>query len=223
MNYKFGIKIAALLATFTGTSIGPTTLLPSDWLSSAYAQPPIVSPNQAQARATSNMLAPIVPPVVKKSDVMPWEVEPSRYRSAIDPSKQNRPALVSQAQLNPNTAWVPAAPAKAYAPQVQRAVANVQQTGAGVRQAVATAADTARSQVQPAAATLAAPAKAQIPAGYSAAGVPLYSGPNAFAQAAPAFAPGQAIANAAQSPIARAASAAAAFAPPVPTLSLIHI
>ena len=94
MNYKFSIKVAALLATFTGTSIGSTSLVPSDWLTSAHAQRPIISSNQDHSPASSNMLAPLVPPVVKPGGSMPWKVDSSKYRSAVNASSQNRPALI---------------------------------------------------------------------------------------------------------------------------------
>lgn len=182
MNYKFSIKIAALLATFTGTSVGPTSLVPSDWLASASAQPPIVSPDQAQPRANSNMLAPIVPPVLKPGEAMPWKVDASKYQSAIDPAKQHRPALVNQAPLGQYIAPTPQ-----------------------VRQAVGSETDLAATEVQPATAVTSAPVQGQVPNGFSSAGIPLYGTAPAtapFAAPQPAQAPVAQVANAASSAIA---------------------
>ena len=171
MNYKFSIKVAALLATFTGTSIGSTLLVPSDWLASANAQPPIISPDRAQSPAKTNMLVPLVPPVIKSGGVMPWKVDPSRYQSAVDPLKQNRPGLIDEA---------PAAFGKNRAP-----VPDANLSVPKVRQAVGTAIDEATSSVQPAAALLTGPAQGQISNGFSAAGVPLYSSSASPTQALP--------------------------------------
>ena len=170
MNYKFSIKVAAVLATFTGTSIGSTSLVPSDWLTSVNAQQTTVT-NQAHTPASSSMLAPLVPPVVKPGGSMPWKVDSSKYRSAVNASSQNRPALIDQApaSVRKNTASVP--DANVLTPQVQ--------------QAGGAAMDIAKSSVQPAAATMAAPAKGQIANGFSAAGIPLYSSPASPTQAVP--------------------------------------
>lgn len=91
---------------------------------------------------------------------MPWKVDASEYRSAVNLGKQDRPALLNQgpATVRKNTASVPKATV---------ATPNV-------RQAVGTAMDTATSSVQQAAASMVAPAKGQTPKGFSAAGVPLY-------------------------------------------------
>lgn len=158
MNHKFSIKIAALLATFTGTAFGPTSLLPSEWLASAYAQPPIVSPDQAQPGGKSKMLTPLAPPVVKPSEAMPWKVDRSKYQSAIDPSARNRPAIVKPAPVRKNTATAPT-----------------------VQQAVGQESDNAKSSVQPAAAQMTAPVQGRVPSGFSSAGIPLYSSPPAMA------------------------------------------
>jgi hypothetical protein len=155
MNYKFSIKIAALLATFTGTAIGPTSLLPPEWLASAHAQPPIVSPDQADPSASSNMLAPIGPPVVKPGEAMPWKVDKSKYQSAISPSARVRPGLVQPAKTRTNTAPAP----------------TVKHAGGLAHEATATA-------VQPAAAQMTAPVQGKVPSGFSAGGVPLYSSVN---------------------------------------------
>ena len=169
MNYKFSIKIAALLATFTGTSIGPATLAPSNWLASANAQTPTAASEQAQPRAHSKMLAPMVPPVHKPDKLMPWQVEPSRYQSAIAPTNGKRPTLLAPASIRKNT--VPVPEAKVYTPQAQHAVGN--------------ATDAATSKVQQAAALLTAPAQGRVSSGFSAAGIPLYPSGAPTTQAVP--------------------------------------
>jgi hypothetical protein len=178
MNYKFSIKVAALLATFTGTSIGPTSMVPSDWLASANAQQTAVTSSQVHSPTRSNMLAPLVPPVVKPGGSMPWKVNASEYRSAVKSGNQHRPALIKEgpADVRKNTVSVP----------------NGNAAPPTVRQTVGTTADAATSSVQPAAASMAAPATGQIPSGFSAAGVPLYASSAATAQ--PYFAAAQPIA-----------------------------
>lgn len=104
------------------------------------------------------MLAPMVPPVLKPSKLMPWQVEPSKYQAAIAPTNGTSPTLLAPASARNNTTPVPKD--KIYTPSVQHAVGN--------------APDASTSNVQQATALVKAPAQGQVPRGFSAAGVPLY-------------------------------------------------
>ncbi len=98
------------------------------------------------------MLAPLVPPVVKPGDAMPWKVDRSKYQLAIEPPVKNRPAIVNPAPIQQKTLEAPT-----------------------VRHAAGQERDNAQSSVQPAAAQMAAPMQGQMPNGFSSAGVPLYA------------------------------------------------
>ncbi len=193
MNQKFSIKIAALVATFTGTAFGPHVLMPaanSQAPNGSFAvAPKIVSSEQMAAR--SNMLAPITSQQPASAPAaMPWKVDASKYKSAIAPHVP--PVIKSQASASSTYNARPAEPASpAEQPRFQATNPS------------ATTKTHVDHAVQPAAAKFATAPKAQLSGGFSAAGIPIYSpspSPSVAASPAPPVIPARPFARVARAP-----------------------